>query len=92
MIQDIYLEAELNSVQINGVWRLYVAESLSVGIHPDLLPQLESLCNVLLPDTLYAKVGELHGHVLAVDVLLAYALLAASSSNLSMESYISFES
>ena len=35
----IYLEAELDSVQINGVWRLYVAEALSVGIHSDLLPQ-----------------------------------------------------
>ena len=77
MIHDIYLEAELNSVQIYGVWRLYVAEALSVGVHSDLLPQLESLCDVLLPDALDAEVGELHGHVFIVDVHGAHPLLAA---------------
>ena len=88
---DIYLEAEPDSVQIDGVWRLHVTEALSEGIHPDLPPLPERGLHVLLPDALDAEVGELHGHVLAVDVLLAHAHLAAPPSHLSIESYISFK-
>ena len=87
-----YLKAQFDSIQVDGVWTIHVSEALSVRIHAYLLSQLERLGDVLLPDALDAEVGELHYHVLAVDVLLAHALLAATSSNLSMESYISFES
>ena len=52
-----------------------MTKSLSEGIHPDLLPQLQSLCNVLLPDTLDTQVGKLHRHVLTVHVHGADALL-----------------
>ena len=58
-----------------------MAEALSERVNPDLLPQLESLRNVLLPDTLDAEVGELHGHVLVVDVHGAHTLLAAISAH-----------
>ena len=53
-----------------------MTKALSEGIHPDLLSQLQSLCYVLLPDTLDAQVGKLHRHVLTVHVHGADALLA----------------
>ena len=88
----MYLEAKLDSIKIYRVWTVHMTKSLSEGIHPDLSPLPKRCLHVLLPDALDAEVGELHDHVIAVDVLLAHALLAATSTNLLMESYISFES
>merc|ERR1719350_664799 len=66
-------------------WMLYLSqkesEALSVGVHPDAPPLPERGLHVLLPDALDAEVGELHRHVLTVDVLFAHAHLAATLSH-----------
>ena len=70
------LETKFDSIKIYRVGTVHMTKSLSEGIHPDLLPQLQSLRYVLLPDTLDAQVGKLHRHVLTVYIHGADALLA----------------
>jgi len=76
-----YLEAKFDSIQIYGVGIVDVIKSLSEWINSDLLSQLQRLSNVFLPDTLDTQVGELHCHVLVVDVHGADPLLTPISAN-----------
>ena len=45
------------------MWTVHVIEALTIRIHPDLLPLLQSISNVSPSDALDPKVLELHGHV-----------------------------
>ena len=76
-----YLKTEFDGVQINGVWTVDVTEALSEWIDSDLLSLLESVCDVSPPDTLDTEVGELHRHLLIVDVHRADSFLTAVSAH-----------
>lgn len=52
------------------------------GVHPDLLPELQRLLNLLLLDALDAQRLEAHAHGVRRDLKGAHALLAALLANL----------
>ena len=54
-----------------------MTEALSEGINSDLLSLFQSVSNISPPDTLDTEVGELHSHLVVVDVHGADPLLAA---------------
>ena len=76
------LEAESDSIEINGGSTVHVFESLSERVNSDLLPLLQRLLHILPPDTLDSEVGELQDHVLGVAVQRAHPLLTSFSANL----------
>ena len=72
-----YLKAEFDRVQVDRVWTFDVSKALSEGVHSNLLPLSEGVCNVSPPDALDTEMGELHRHLVVVDVHGADSLLAA---------------
>ena len=58
-----------------------MTEALSEGINSDLLPLFESVSDISPPDALDTKVGELHSHLVVVDVHRADALLTSISAH-----------
>ena len=82
----MYLETESDSIQVDRLWTVHVIKTLTERIHPDLLPLLQSICNVSPSDALNPQVLELHRHVLILTRYVGHihradAPLAALTTN-----------